>query len=66
MGFTDMLADIAKAIGAVVVLLISGRYAVEGVIMGDIAATDYVLLGVFVISMLYLFYMIQTMQSTTY
>jgi hypothetical protein len=66
MGFIDMLADIAKALGAFAIMLFSGVQGIDGFIMGDIANTDYVLMGVFVISMLFLFYMIQRMQATTY
>ena len=61
-----MLADIAKALGAFAVVLIAGINGVDGVIMGDIELFDYVLLGVMLIAMLYLFYMIQTMQNTSY
>jgi hypothetical protein len=66
MGFMGMLADIAKTLGAFAIMLVSGVYGIDGVIMGNIAPLDYVLLGVFVISMLFVFYMIQSMKSTTY
>ena len=61
-----MLADIGKAIVAIAVLLFSGVRGVDGFIMGDIAVTDYAFMAVFVISMLYLFYVIQSARATTY
>jgi len=66
MGFTGMLVDIAKTLGAFAVVLIAGVNGIDGVIMGDIQLTDYVLLGIMLIAMLYLFYMIQSMQNTSY
>ena len=66
MGFTDMLVDIAKALGSLAVMLFSGVQGVEGFIMGDISPIDYLLMGVFVLSMLYLFYVIQSARATTY
>jgi len=34
--------------------------------MGDIQTLDYILLGIMLIAMLFLFYMIQSMQNTSY
>lgn len=66
MAFTDMLADIAKALGAFAVVLATGINGVDGVIMGNIRLTDYILLGIMVIAMLYLFYTLQQMQTNSY
>lgn len=65
MAFTDMLADIAKALGAFAVVLIAGINGVDGVIMGNIRFTDYILLGIMLIAMLYLFYTLQQMQTNS-
>ena len=66
MGFDGMLVDLGKLLGAFAIVLITGVSGVDGVIMGNVQPTDYVLLGVMVIAMLYAFYMIQHMQSTSY
>jgi len=61
-----MVADIAKTLGAFAIVLITGVNSVDGVIMGDIQTLDYILLGIMLIAMLFLFYMIQSMQNTSY
>lgn len=66
MGFTDMLADIAKALAAIAVLLYSGIQGVDGFIMGDIATMDYIFMGIFILSILYLFYITQSARAATY
>jgi len=66
MGFTGMLFDIGKTLGALAVMLYAGVQGIDGFIMGNVGATDYVFMGIFVISMLFVFYMIQSMQNTTY
>jgi len=66
MGFVDMLVDIAKTLGALAVSLITGVRGLDGIFVGELGIVNYVLLGVSLISMLFLFYMIQRMQATTY
>jgi len=66
MGFSEMLIDIAKSLGALAVVLLAGVNGIDGVVMGNIRPTDYVLLGVMLIAMLYLFYVLQQMRETSY
>lgn len=66
MGFTGFLVDIAKAVGALGVVLFTGVNGIDGVIMGNIEFTDYILLAVMVISMLYLFYTLTQLRTTSY
>ena len=66
MSFTEMLVDIAKALGALAVVLLTGVNGVDGVIMGNASLVDYVLLGVMVIVMLYLFYTLQQIKTSSY
>jgi len=66
MGFMDMLADIAKTLGAFAVLMIAGIYGLDGFFVGEMGVLNYLLLGIGLVAMLFVFYMIQSMQSTTY
>ena len=61
-----MLADIAKTLGAFAVSMITGVNGLDGFFMGEMGVTNYVLLGISLLAMLFTFYMIQSMQSTTY
>ena len=61
-----MLVDIGKSLSAFAVVLLTGVNGIDGVVMGSIQPTDYALLGVMLIAMLYMFYMIQHMRNTSY
>jgi len=61
-----MLVDIAKSLGAFAVVLFTGVNGLDGMFTGSLQFTNYALLGVMLIAMLYLFYMLQQMQSTSY
>ena len=61
-----MLFDIAKTLGALVLLLVTGVMGLDGMFTGDLGITNYILLGISLLAMLFMFFMIQRMQATTY
>ena len=66
MSFTEMLIDIGKIISSFAIAILSGRYGLEGVIMGNIQTLDYILLTVMLFTMLYSFYMVNQLKQNSY